>query len=271
MRRVYASTGCVPGCFWQKLDRYSAAGLGEVELGTTTEQLGERLVERLRRRGLHYVVHNYFPPPVTEFVLNLASPDDEIRRRSLELVEQALATASALGSALYSVHAGFVADPIGFDGRSFVFPAHGDVVAAKERFRGAVEKALVRARELGVELLVENNVCTPETRGALLLQTPEEFDELPGFGILLDTGHLNVTATTFGFERDDFVRRLRSRIRAVHLHDNDGTADLHEPVTEDSWALEAVRATGAETIVVEALFGNVESLRDHIEEVTRLL
>jgi sugar phosphate isomerase/epimerase len=269
VRRIFASTGCVRGEFWDKLDRYRDAGLEDVELGTTTEPLGDGLVDRLREHARRYVVHNYFPPPAESFVLNLASPDDDVRARSLRLVEHALETAAALGSPLYSVHAGFVSDPTGFDGRSFVFAPGGDAEAAKDRFREAIGAALDRARDLGVELLVENNVCTPETRGALLLQAPDEFEELTGFGILLDTGHLNVSATTLGFDRSEFVRRLGPRIRAFHLHDNDGSADRHEPAAAGSWAREAVRATDAETIVVEALFANVEALRDHVEELRR--
>jgi sugar phosphate isomerase/epimerase len=105
----------------------------------------------------------------------------------------------------------------------------------------------------------------------LLLQTPDEFAELDGFGILLDTGHLNVSATTLGFDRAEFVERLGPRIRAFHLHDNDGSADLHRPVEPDSWALEAVRATAPEAVVVEALFANVEALRDHVDQVRRWL
>jgi sugar phosphate isomerase/epimerase len=271
VRRVFASTGCVPSGFWETLERYRDVGLDDVELGTTTEPLGSGLVERLRAFDLRYVVHNYFPPPAEAFVLNLASPDDDVRARSLRLVEEALRTASALGSPLYSVHAGFASDPTGHDGRSFVFPRAGDAEAAKERFRESIDRALAGARELGVELLVENNVCTPETRGALLLQTPDEFEELPGFGILLDTGHLNVSAATLGFDRDEFVRRLGPRIRAFHLHDNDGSADRHQPARPGSWALDAVRATAAETIMVEALFANVEALRDHVEELRREL
>ena len=263
--RIYASTACVSAGFWETLGLYRSAGLSDVELGTTTEPLGDRLVDRLRDQGLAYVVHNYFPPPAEPLVLNLSSPDGDVRARSLRLVEEALTTAAALGSPLYSVHAGFVTDPVALDGAGFVFPDGGDVEAAKERFRESIDLALRHADRLGVELIVENNVCTPATQSALLLQTAEEFDELPGFGILLDTGHLAVSATTLGLDRLEAVRRLAPRIRAFHLHDNDGSVDAHEPVAPGSWALEAVRLTAAETVTVEARFGNVAALGDHVE------
>jgi sugar phosphate isomerase/epimerase len=263
--KVYASTSCLGRGFWETLRTYRESGIHGVELGSTTEQLGDGLLDRLCAEGLEYVVHNYFPPPAEAFVLNLASPDEEIRRRSLRLVDEGLELAAALRSPLYSVHAGFVTDPVGFDGRSFVFAGGGNADRAKERFAGALEAALARAGELGVELLVENNVCTNELRGSVLLQTADEFDELPGFGILLDTGHLNVSARTLGFDRLDFVERLAPRIRAFHLHDNDGSADAHDPVAPGSWALEAVRRTEPVAVTVEARFANVEELHRHLD------
>jgi sugar phosphate isomerase/epimerase len=262
--RLSVSTACLDAGFWETLDLYAGAGLTDVELGTTTEPLGERVVERLRALGLSYLVHNYFPPPAKTFVLNLASPDAAIREDSVHLVEDALATAAALGSPLYSVHAGFVGDPPGQDRAGFAIPP-GDPDAAKTRFRDGLERALARAAELGVELLVENNVCTPRNRDRLLLQTADEFDELPGFGILLDTGHLAVSAATLGFDPLEAVRKLAPRIRAFHLHDNDGSLDAHAPVAAGSWALEAVRLSDPAAVIVEARFGNVAELREHVD------
>jgi len=268
--RVYASTACVAGGLWETLDAYRRAGLRRVELGAS-DPPGDRLVERLRELGLDYLVHNYFPAPTDEFVLNLASPDGAVLERSRAFVASSLELAAGLGSPLYSVHAGFVADPVGFDGTSFVFPEGGDVRAAEDRFRYSIEAAGARARELGLELLVENNVCTEATRGSLLFQTPEEFEALPDVPILLDTGHLNVSAHTLGFDRRDFARRHGWRVHAVHLHDNDGSRDAHEPAREGSWALDAVRDSAAEYVVVEARFANVERLRDHVEWLSACL
>jgi sugar phosphate isomerase/epimerase len=264
---IYASTNCVRGGFWETLSSYRDAGITAVELSSAGDEAGSdpgTLVSRLRHAGLAYIVHNYFPAPAEPFFVNLASADDEIRRRSVAHARRAIDVASALGSTLYSVHAGFVTEPLGFDGRSLVFPdANGDAEAALERFRENLEPVRAHGAASGVEVIVENHVCVAGHEGKLLLQTADEFDRLPDVGILVDTGHLNVSARTLGFDRADFVRRLAPRIRAWHLHDNDGLVDSHDPVGPDSWILDLDLRDAAP--IVEAKFATVEGLRQHLD------
>ena len=113
-------------------------------------------------------------------MLNLASGDDGIRQRSLELVFRALALTARLGAPFYSVHAGFITDPTSFGKTSFVFPmpaSPDDTQFALHRFTTALEMAVDRAQHLGVQLLVENNVCSRELSGKLLLLTADELLE----------------------------------------------------------------------------------------------
>jgi len=46
----------------------------------------------------------------------------------------------------------------------------------------------------------------------------------PNFGITLDTGHLNMVKTA---AQGDFIRTVGKHLRAIHIADNDGTADQH--------------------------------------------
>jgi sugar phosphate isomerase/epimerase len=223
-----------------------------------------------------FLVHNYFPPPTEPFVLNLASGDKGIRRRSLDLVSEALALTARLGAPFYSVHAGFVTDPTSFGATSFVFPmpaSPNEAQSAMGRFTRALEIALNCAQRFGVQLLVENNVCSPEQRGKLLLQTAEEYLSLfralrsPYLGVLLDTGHLNVTAHTLGFDRISFVDKVAPYIRAFHIHDNDGSADTHQPVKPGSWVLDVLGRPefAGLPIVVETRFEAVTDLRRYVD------
>jgi len=274
--RVYASTACVDpqADLWTTLAGAREAGIGRVELGASRIDDRDRLVQRLVGERLEFLVHNYFPPPREPFVLNLASPDREIRQRSLDHVRAAIDLTAAVGAPAYSVHAGFVNDPDGWDGTSFTFPpaTAADVAAASSRFRDAVAVALDRAANAEIALLVENNVCTEPLRGKLLLQTSDEFLELleeigdARCGVLVDTGHLNVSAHTLGFDPEEFVAQLEPHIGAWHVHDNRGLEDEHLPVDGGSWVMTALRRAASRElpVVVEARFDTFEAMAGHI-------
>lgn len=280
---VYVSTGCLTGTepLSERLARYAEHGLHAVELGA-----GVRAVDLGPKALVEWegdlLLHNYFPPPPSPFVLNLASRNDEVRRRSRHLVRRALQWSSWLGSPHYSVHGGFVTDPrIEGDGSlSFPEPASPEEECkALDRFIDELEGLLEQADALGVDLLVENNACPEHLTGCLLLQTPAEFLELfdrvghQRLGILLDTGHLNVSAATHDFEPERFLDLCASRVRALHLHANDGRSDQHWPLTEgDEWYLDFVSDPRVATClpVIEARFDRVESLAEHVNELKRI-
>jgi len=53
--------------------------------------------------------------------------------------------------------------------------------------------------------------------------------------LLLDLGHLNVSATTLGLSPIEEVNRFVKFVGQVHIHDNDGKTDLHDPASRTSW------------------------------------
>lgn len=255
--------------------QYRQYGLTAVELGARVTVNGDS-APHISARDNRFLVHNYFPPPAEPFVLNLASPKENIRQRSMKLILEALALSARLGAPFYSVHAGFITDPIGTGETSFIFPmpaSPAEVRLAMERFVAGLACALERAQALGLHVLVENNVCSPELHGKLLLQTAEEFGALlqtlpsSNLGILLDTGHLNVTAHTLGFNPLDFVERIAPYVRGLHVHDNDGSADTHRPAEAGGWVLEVLRRPqfAGLPIVVEARFDSLADLRSHVD------
>lgn len=275
--QIYASTACIPGTvsLRTRAADYRAEGLDNVELGAGVN-LEHMSISEIPGLSPRMLVHNYFPPPADPFVLNLASENAEIREKSLDLVFRALELSARLSAPFYSVHAGFITDPTSFGTTSFVFPMPGspqDANRALRRFIDMLERCLNRAAELGVMLLIENNVCSRELKGKLLLQNTEEFTALfeavhdPHLGVLFDTGHLNVTSRTLGFDRWDFVTRIAPHIRAFHVHDNDGSADTHTPIRPGSWVLDVLRREEFSTlpVIVEAKFRTVTELRDHID------
>ena len=274
---IFVSTACLPGVesITSRISLYRRHGLNAIELGAGVS-VDKDSLSQVAEMECQFLVHNYFPPPSEPFVLNLASGDDGIRQRSLELVFRALALAARLGAPFYSVHAGFITDPTSFGTTSFVFPMPASPDKAQstmDRFTTALEISVDHAQHLGVQILVENNVCSPELRGKLLLQMADEFLTLfgllpsPYLGMLLDTGHLNVTANTLDFDRMVFVEKVAPYVRALHVHDNDGTADTHQPVRPRSWVLDVLRRPefASLPIVIEAKFDHVADLCRHVD------
>jgi len=281
------STACLPGTvpLSERLEDYASQALFGVELGAGVSRSG--LVEALDEARSHprweFLVHNYFPPPLEPFVLNLASAGPSIRDRSLSLARSAIDLCSELGARAYSVHGGFITDPSITGEGVWVFPApktNEEGQAALRRFIDSIRVLLDYAVARGVQLHVENNVCPPELSDRLLFVGVDDFLELfrafrpeAPLGILLDTGHLRVSAATHGFDRREFIECLGERIEAVHLHDNDGSADNHEPVRPGSWVFDfLVRDEFPSVpITVEAKFAGVSELKEHVDWLTNAL
>jgi sugar phosphate isomerase/epimerase len=271
---IYASTACLRRTepLSARLAHYIEAGIRSIELGH-----GVTLTEPFpwtdwRAGDVRFLIHNYFPPPGSSFVLNLASADGDVRQRSIDLALHALDLSSRLGAPFYSVHAGFVTDPDGFDGSSYTFPdpPPGQRQRAEGRFLESLGVLLDGAASHDIDLLVENNVCPPHLSGKLLAVSGTDCAAIceavadVRLGILLDTGHLRVSAVTLGTDPAEEFAAVRRFVRAFHVHDNDGTRDRHQPVAADSWVLEVLAASPSAPAVVEAAFDDASALAEHV-------
>jgi sugar phosphate isomerase/epimerase/GNAT superfamily N-acetyltransferase len=206
-------------------------------------------VRTFREAGVARFAHGYFPAPAEPFVVNLASPDADSRRRSIEHCVQGLELSHAAGAPFFSAHAGFCADvdPGQLGGREL--PESGDGREhAWARFVEAIREVLARTFHLPVGLVVENHVVVPVNRRAdgshaLLCADPDEAVRLiedvrdPRLGLLCDTAHWKVTASTLGFDRAEAVERTLPYMRCVHHSDNDGVVDDNRPFDERYWFL----------------------------------
>ncbi len=225
----------------------------------------ESEVRQLRAPSL--LIHNYFPPPLVPFVLNLAATDPQIRAESHALCRRAIELTAAIGAPFYSVHSGFAmnltADQLGQPAQQAALGAERciDRETANHAFRDSVAELSSYAKAHGVGLLLENNVITRKQIAAdradsLLMTTPSEcrqfLDELadPNVGLLLDVAHAKVSAGALGFDPAGFFQ-IGKHLRALHLSDNDGEADTNQPVTLDSWFVPHLRDCRELPMVVE--------------------
>ena len=278
---LYVSTGCMSnGPLAMFLEECADRNIRNIELssGVPYEAGIIQTIEK-NRRQFKYLIHNYFPPPLDPFVLNLAAADETCLIRSQELCRRAIDLCAEFGAPFYSVHAGFRAaikpESLG------KFLKYDEIIPYDRAFATFVDsiKSLVAyARRQKIELLIEPNVVAEcnmiNGRNELMLIC--EADEVikladcvndPGFGILLDTGHLNVSSKTLGFSRERFVEKTAPYVKAYHIHDNDGYADTHQPVKPDSWIFGVLPKPIFRKlpVIIEAKFGNIDDLEKHIE------
>jgi sugar phosphate isomerase/epimerase len=273
-RTPYASTTCLSGRgYVETLDAYAAADVERVELGYCPETVDLSAV--VEEYPFEFVAHNYCLPRDEPFVLNLASPDEHLRRRSIEYVEEAVEFCDTHGIDQYTFHAGFRADP----DLSFSFPDGPlpSFEASFERFCTALETVLSATSETDVGLAVENNVVEPQHvidgEPVVLVCTPGEVAELyertepfaDRLGLLLDTGHAHVAASTLGFDLDQFLVEVSPNVGALHLHRNDGFGDQHRPITPDCVEFEMLQRFPDVTRTTEAKFEDVRALKRHLD------
>ena len=105
--------------------------------------------------------------------------------------------------------------PLGFD-------ADGE-----EIYRSNLETAkalLPYAKKHNVTVCIENMPFTAAqfSRACRMIELVEEIDH-PLFKMCLDTGHVAV----FGDDCGEAVKRIGKHLAALHVHDNNGTADQH--------------------------------------------
>ena len=211
--------------------------------------------------------HNYFPAPADPFVMNLASGNETIRRRTIDHCLLGLELAQASGAPCFSAHAGFCIDPDPEQlGRPLDVDQDFDPAMHWSLFRASIDEVLLKAEETGVDFLVENNVLAPfnytDKRPIALfcvgaeemIRLVEEVDH-PKFGLLLDTAHLKVSAHTLGFDMKEAAIQVAPYVKVVHHSDNDGLSDTNQPLPNDYWAIE---------------LGSIFASRLHVLEVKNL-
>lgn len=152
---------------------------------------------------------------------------------------------------------------------------YSDAESREARLR--VEERLIRFHELaraaGVNLLVEN-LCDGADGFHLFSEAQylQLFLDHPELDCLIDVGHAHVQR----FDLAHVQRTLGARIRAYHLHDNDGIQDAHLPLFSGSfdWASfarnAAVYTPDAHMILEYGSPAGVEGMLDDIRALMEM-
>ncbi len=201
----------------------------------------DKVDEKLRDFQNKFLIHNYFPRPHEDFVINLASSDVKIRKKSVEFACNNIKRCEKFGIPIYTIHSGFRFDPGSKHlGTTFKKVNLFDYNLSFDLFIESLKEILLTTGNSDVSLLIENNVLTfnnLKSFGENPLLCCDYTDYVKIFkiisdhrlGILADFGHLKVSANTLNFSLELFYEILKDKIYAHHLSDNDNLFDTNEP------------------------------------------
>jgi len=278
---IFVSTSGTSGDSLEQAQKLFEADFPNIELsgGSHVQNVESRLRE-LAHSGANLMLHNYFPPPQTPFVFNLASQNAQIVEQSLDLARRAIKLSSEVGARHFAVHSGFLLDPKPEQlGKPISSSPLIDRQFALLDFQKRIQVLADYANRLNVRLLVENNVLSKKnlqnfgTNPFLLVEVEEILNFLDGMdneiGLLLDIGHLNVSSKSLGFERTRAILELREVAEGYHLSENNGLADDHLALEQDFWGLDYL-GSEAEFVTLEIhsqepteMFESINLLKGH--------
>lgn len=230
----------------EALNQCLEAGIKAVEIGSN--HCFQDSYNYISQYPFQYLIHNYFPIPKESFVLNIASINDRIRRKSISHIKKAINFCSEHGVKLYTFHPGFLTDPNGANKSDNNYDFQWDekqlqnknYKMAKEYMYNSLDEAVKYAQSKKMTIAIETEGSL-NNNNHLLMQKPDEYLEFMGkynendIGINLNIGHLNLAANAFDFKRQNFVDLIQNYIVAMELSENDGVEDQHLPLQQESW------------------------------------
>ncbi len=267
---IYASTNCLknPKNVIKVLEIYEKSGIENVELGSVHSHFDTKL---LKKFSFNFLIHNYFPPPKIPFTFNLASQQKSIRNKSISLAKKAINLCCILESPLYTFHPGFTVDPPDI-GKPFPRKNISDRKKSLLTYVESVIEIASYASERGIQIAMEPSVVQKfnliDGKNELLLFA--DYTEIKLFfkylsrkdvGLLLDLGHAAVSAHWLNYDKDDFVKKCKSKVFAIHVSNNNGMQDQHKSLTSSCWQISKLREFRHIPIILETMNLNTEQIK----------
>jgi len=270
---IYLSTGGFQKLTPQSvIKKYDKIGVKSIELSGGKYVQSQKIIKFLKEKhNINFALHNYFPVPKKKFVINLGSFEKKIFKKTFLNIKKSIDISSKLKSKYFGFHAGFLFDPNIKDlGKKFTDVRLQDRKKTINLFLTRVNLLAKEAKKKNVKILIENNVITIENfkkfkQDPLLLTHPDEIIKFfkkcdKDVGLLLDVGHLKVSAKTLGFDLLKAHEMLKPYIKGYHLSDNNGLRDSNKEFTKKSWFYNKLKKN-VKYISIEVYTKNIKKLK----------
>ena len=229
--------------------------------------------------NLDLLVHNFFPPPEEDFVLNLASLDDAIFEKSVVQLRKAIQLARLLGTDKFGFHAGFYMDvDVDKIGKAISTSHLYNKEQAYERFCNGFN--LIKRESKKIRIYIENNVYSKTNFNIYGRQIPfmltssadyRELQQHIDFKLLLDVAHLYVSSQTLGFDFDSQLEEMIKETDYIHVSDNDGRHDQNVEFMSGSKLLDKMKKKRLKdkTITLE-IYTGIDHLRTSFDSIAAI-
>jgi len=262
------------------LDQHNFNG---IELSANIDYIEkDQLIEVITKfQQMKFFIHNYFPKPIKSIVLNPAHHKTALK--TIRHAKMAIDLCNECGIKQYSLHSGAAINmsPHELGNKQF----HLKPIPMEESRKILLDSCFEiaeYAKQKNVELLLENNVasknnCPNGINDRYHLTDIEESYELKplfehsNIGILLDTGHLKVSAKTLNFDIKTFLMTFNDKIHAVHISENDAESDQNLPITEHSWFWNMIPWKNVDYVSLEVIGLNASELQHQIDLTNRMI
>lgn len=237
MKNIFVSSSCIKASTIKESVMILAdAGFQNIELSGGTryyQNYINDLLELREKYNLNYQLHNYFPPPETPFVINLASLNSDLFDKTMNQCASAIQLSKLLGGEKYGIHAGFLVDiKVKEIGKKLSIDTLFNKDAALNQFKEAWSTLTDEAGN-DVALYLENNVFS-KTNSKTFKNNPffltdfESYTELINyidFNLLTDIAHLKVSCNSLNLNFFKEADKFLSISDYIHVSDNDGQHD----------------------------------------------
>ena len=253
-------------------EKLKESGLTAIEYsgGINEEDVLIKLLN-IEKEGCKVQIHNYFPVPKKSFVLNIGSSNKKIRERSRSHMRESISIASKLKTKRYSFHAGFFVDP----DETMLGKAWSELRPDSSNYATFIQEVRELkeyAEGLGVELYVENNVVIDSniSKGKCLLMgcSMKEMIDIKkecGVKILVDVGHLVVSAKTLGLNEEYELEQSRKEADAYHISDNNRKRDENKKIVRNSVTMRGI-GINKDFYTVE-VYEEIDQIEESIKEI----
>lgn len=243
---IYISTGQFNLGFEESIKKINLAKIKNIELscGKYVKDPIPKIIKLSKKYNL--LIHNYFPRPKKDFVINLSSNNKIIKKLSYDHIKKNISLSAKIGAKFLSFHAGFLFDPnYTHLGKTFDLKKIQSRSDAINSFIHNVNKLSKYAEREKVNLLIENNVITKKNlikfrcNPFLMTNTNETLKIMKKIHkntyLLVDLAHLKISANTEKFSKINFLKKLDNWIYGYHFSDNDSINDTNKKIKIHSW------------------------------------